>query len=70
MIKPDKVTTIPLGKLGHINPSVLCIVDDVIALMIARSRIMSTVLPLLFLYGWNFATRAKAKTNTSAAAGR
>ena len=38
-------------------------------LITASSKIMSMVLFLLHLYGWNLAIRAKAKTNKSAAAG-
>ena len=39
-------------------------------LIVMNRKIISTVLFLLYLYGWNFAIKAKVKTNTSAAAGR
>ena len=43
--------------------------EDIYTLITASSKIMSVVLFLLQLYGWNLATRAKAKTNKSGAAG-
>ena len=66
------IVTIAPGNFGNINCPAKYIDDDMnpLILLVVSSKIMSTVLFLLCLYGWNFATRVKAKTNTSAAAGR